>query len=140
MSFYSFFFVTNRIGSETSHKLQNWIPPQKKALLARDLFILMDSAIIWIYFRNSQPPISLTAAASLFRDTLAIALTNLLKQNLTFSSNIFWRPFNVDFAAAKASLVIISSSTSSSGSSGDGGDGSGSDSTSSCGSSSKILT
>ena len=59
------------------------------SLLARDLFILMDSAIIWIYFRNSQPPISLTAAVSLFRDTLAITLTSLLKQNLTFSSNIF---------------------------------------------------
>ena len=39
------------------------------SLIARDLFILMDSAITWIYFRNSQPPISLTAAASLFRDT-----------------------------------------------------------------------
>ena len=109
------------------------------SLLARDLFILMDSAIIWIYFRNSQPPISLTAAASLFRDTLAITLTDLLKQNLTFSSNNFKGPFNVNFAAAKAShVVIISSSTSSN--SGGGGDGSGSDSTSSCGKSSKILT
>ena len=108
-------------------------------LLARDLFILIDSAIIWIYFRNSQQPISLTAAASLFRDTLAITLTDLLKQNLTFSSNIFKGPFNVDFAAAKASHVVsISSSTSSN--SGGGGDGSGSDSTSSCGKSSKILT
>ena len=58
-------------------------------LLARDLFILMNSAIIWIYFRNSQRPISLTAAASLFRDTLAITLPNLLKKNLIFSSNIF---------------------------------------------------
>ena len=109
------------------------------SLLVRDLFILMDSAIIWIYFRNSQPPISLTAAASLFRDTLAITLTDLLKQNLTFSSNNFKGPFNVNFAAAKAShVVIISSSTSSN--SGGGGDGSGSDSTSSCGKSSKILT
>ena len=107
------------------------------SLLARDLFILIDSAIIWIYFRNSQQPISLTAAASLFRDTLAITLTDLLKQNLTFSSNIFKGPFNVDFAAAKASHVVsISSSTSSN--SGGGGDGSGSDSTSSCGKSSKI--
>ena len=34
--------------------------------LVRDLFILMSSAIIWIYFRIIQPPISLTAAASLF--------------------------------------------------------------------------
>ena len=58
-------------------------------LLARDLFILMDSAIIWIYFRNSQLSISLTAAASLLRDTLAITLTSLLKQELTFSANIF---------------------------------------------------
>ena len=58
------------------------------SLLARDLFILMDSTIIWIYFRNSQPPIYLAAAASLFRDT-AIALTNLMKHKLTFSSNIF---------------------------------------------------
>ena len=59
------------------------------SLLARDLFILMDSAIIWIYFRNSQPPISLRAAASLFRDTLAITLISLLKENLTFLPNIF---------------------------------------------------
>ena len=44
----------------------------------------------------------------------------------------------MDFAAAKACLVIIASNISSSCSSG-GGDGSGSDSTSSCGSS-KILT
>ena len=49
------------------------------SLLTHDLFILMDSAIIWIYFRNSQLPISLTAAASLFMNTLAITLTNLLK-------------------------------------------------------------
>ena len=77
------------------------------SLLTRDLLILMDSAIIRIYFRNSQPLISLTAAASLFRNILAITLTNLLKQNLTFSSNVFKGPFNVDFATAKASLVVL---------------------------------
>ena len=110
------------------------------SLLARDLFIFIDSAIIWIYFRNSQQPISLTAAASLFRDTLAITLTDLLKQNLTFSSNNFKGPFNVNFAAAKASHVVIISSSTSSNSGGGGGDGSGSDSASSCGKSSKILT
>ena len=87
---------------------------------------------------------------------LAITLTNLLKQDLTFSWNLL-RAFNADFAAAKASLdVIISSSSSSSSSSrssssssssggggggGGGGDGSGIDSTSICGSSStKIVT
>ena len=43
----------------------------------------------------------------------------------------------MDFAAATASLVVISSSTSSSGGCGDV---SGSDRTSSCGKSSKILT
>ena len=103
--------------------------------------MMMDSAIIWIYFRISQPPISFTAAAPLFKDTLAITLANLLKQNLRFASNIFSGPFNVDFAAVKAFLVIISSSTSSSsGGGGGGGDGSGSDSTSICGSSSKIVT
>ena len=89
MSFYDFFFVTNRIGPETSHKLQNERPPHKMSLLARDLFILMDSAIIWIYFRNSQPSIFLTAAASQFKDTLAVTLTNSLKQDLNFSSKIF---------------------------------------------------
>ena len=77
------------------------------SLLTRDLLILMDSAIIRIYFRNSQPLISLTAAASLFRNILAITLTNLLKQNLTFSSNVFKGLFNVDFATAKASLVVL---------------------------------
>ena len=46
----------------------------------------------------------------------------------------------MDFSAAKASLVVISSSSTSSSSSGaGGGDGSGSDSTSSCGRSSEIL-
>ena len=59
------------------------------SLLAHDLFILMDSAIIWIYFRNNQPSISLTAAASLFKDTLVITLTSSLKQDLNFSSKIF---------------------------------------------------
>ena len=54
------------------------------SLLAPDLFILMDSAIIWIYLRNSQPPISLTAAVSMFRDMLAITLTSLLKTELDF--------------------------------------------------------
>ena len=38
---------------------------------------------------------------------MAITLTNLLKQNLTFSSNVFKGPFYVDFAAAKASLVVL---------------------------------
>ena len=38
---------------------------------------------------------------------MAITLTNLLKQNLTFSSNVFKGPFNVDFATAKASLVVL---------------------------------
>ena len=52
------------------------------SLLARDLFIFMDSAIIWIYL--SQPPIFLTAAVSMFRDTLAITLTSLLKTELDF--------------------------------------------------------
>ena len=52
MSFYDFFFVTDRIGSETSHKLQNESPAQKRSLLAHDLFILMDSAIMWTHFRK----------------------------------------------------------------------------------------
>ena len=61
-------------------------PPHNFFQLARDLFILMDSAIICIHFRNSQPPISLKiTAASLIRKTLVIILTNLLKQDLTFS-------------------------------------------------------
>ena len=43
MSFYNFFFVANRNGSETSQKLPNESPPQKHFQLARDLLILMDS-------------------------------------------------------------------------------------------------
>ena len=58
------------------------------SLLTRDLLILMDSAIIRIYFRNSQPLISLTAAASLFGDTLAIKLTNLLTQDLQWNRTV----------------------------------------------------
>ena len=55
MSFYNFFFVANRIGSETSQQFPNESSPQKLFQLARDLFILMDSAIIYIYYRNTQP-------------------------------------------------------------------------------------
>ena len=67
------------------------------------------------------------------RNTLAIVITNLLKQDLTFSSNAFYRPYNADFASTKAFLVIISSG---------GNSDSDSDSTSACGSnsSSKILS
>ena len=68
------------------------------------------------------------------RNTLVITLTNLLKQDLTFSSNIFYEPFNADFAAVNASLSSRSNSSSCSGCNGSDGD-----STSSCGSS-KILT
>ena len=53
--FLPFFFVANRIGSETSHKLLNQSLSQKLFQLAGDLFILMDSAIICIHFRNTQP-------------------------------------------------------------------------------------
>ena len=96
--------------------------------------------------RNSQPPISLKiTAASLIRKTLAIISTNLLKQGLPFSSNTFYVSFKADFATAKISRVISSSSSGSSNSSSfsrsGGGSSSGSDSTSGCGSSSsKILT
>ena len=90
MSFYNFFFLANCIGSETSQKFPNESLPQKLFQLVRDLFILMDSAIICIHYRNTQPPISLKInAASLIRNTLAIILTNLLKHDLTFSSNAF---------------------------------------------------
>ena len=90
MSFYNFFFVANRIGSETSQKLPNESPPQNLFQLARDLFISMDSAITYIHFRNTELTISFKInAASMIRNTLVIILTNLLKQDSTFSSNTF---------------------------------------------------
>ena len=90
MSFYNFFFMTNNIGSEASQRLPNESPPQKIFQLALNLFILMDSAIICIYLRNTQLTISLKInAASMIRNTLGITLTNLLKQDLTFPSNTF---------------------------------------------------
>ena len=64
------------------------------SLLARNLFILMDSAIIWIYFRNNNPPISLTDAASLFRDTLAITQIYWkrawLFHQISFKDHLMW--------------------------------------------------
>ena len=106
--FLHFFFGANRIGSETSQKLPNESPIQKLFQLACDLFILMDSAIICIYFRNTQLAISFKMnAASLIRNMLAIILRNLLKQYLTFSSNTFQGPFNADLAAAKAFFSIL---------------------------------
>ena len=89
MSFYNFFFVVNGIGSEISQKLPNECPAQKRFQLARDLFILMDSAIICIRFRKTHLTVSLKVDVSLIRNTLAVILTNLLKQDLSFSSNIF---------------------------------------------------
>ena len=53
MSFYSFFFVANRIGSDASQKLPNESPPLKPFQLARDLFILIDFGIICIHLRNT---------------------------------------------------------------------------------------
>ena len=111
------------------------------SLLVRDLFILMDSAVIWIYFKNSQPPISLTACFSI-QGHIGHYTTKFTETELDFFLKYLLRAIYVDIAAVKVSLVIISSSTSSSSSSsgGSGGNGSGSYSTSSCGSSSRILT
>ena len=89
MSFYNFFFVANRNGSETSQKLPNESPPQKLFQLARDLLILMEYVIICLHLRNTLPISLKINAASLIRNTLAITLTNLLKQDLTFSPNTF---------------------------------------------------
>ena len=115
----------------TSQKLRNESPSQNLFQLACDLFILMDSAINCIHFRNTQPPISLKInAASLIKNTLAIILTNLLKQDLSFASNTFQGLFNADFAASKAFLLISISSSggnSSSCNSSGGGSSSGSD-------------
>ena len=79
--------------------------------------MMMDSVIIWIYFRISQPPISFTAAAPLFKDTLAITLANLLKQNLRFSSISFkghlmwillpWRHFLLLSLVVLVVLVVV---------------------------------
>ena len=59
------------------------------SLLARDLFVFIIHSIFWIYFGNSQPPISLNAAASLFKDTLAITLTWLFHQ-ISFKGHLMW--------------------------------------------------
>ena len=89
MSFYIFFFMANRNGSETSQKLPNESPPQKLFQLPRDLLILMEYVIICLHLRNTQPNSLKINAASLIRNTLAITLTDLLKQDLTFSPNTF---------------------------------------------------
>ena len=65
----------------------------------------------YIRFGSSQPPVSLeiTTIASLTRETLAIIPKMLLKKELTYSSNTVSARFMRIFAAAKASLVIITS-------------------------------
>ena len=72
-----------------------------------DRYILTD----YIRFGSSQPPVSLeiTTIASLTRETLAIIPKMLLKKELTYSSNTVSARFMRIFAAAKASLVIITS-------------------------------
>ena len=72
-----------------------------------DRYILMD----YIRFGSSQPPVSLeiTTIASLTREMLAIVPKMLLKKKLTYLSNTVSAHFMRTFAAAKASLVIITS-------------------------------
>ena len=72
-----------------------------------DRYILMD----YIRFGSSQPPVSLeiTTIASLTRETLAIVPKMLLNKKLTYLSNTVSAHFMRTFAAAKASLVIITS-------------------------------
>ena len=110
-----------------------------KTFSAGTWFIHFDGPCNYLDSFQKYPAVSLKINATfLIRNTLAIVITNLLKQDLSFSSNTFLRPFNADFAAAKASLVIISSSGNSI--SGDGS-GNGIDSTNTCGStSSKIFS
>ena len=96
----------------------------------------MESAITCINLRNSQPQFSLTiTAASLIRNTSAIISTNLLKQDMTFSLNIFC--FRI-LLLRRHSLVIILSTSSGDNCSSSSGRGSGS--TSSCGGNIKIFT
>ena len=61
--------------------------------------ILRDSVIICILFGSNQPLVSLkiTTAAFLIREMLAIAPTNLLKQDLTYLSNASQGSFYLDF-------------------------------------------
>ena len=75
------------------------------SLLARNLFILMDSAIIWIYFRNNNPPISLTAAASLFRDTLAI--TQIYWNRAWFFHQISFKDHLMWFLLPRRHLLLL---------------------------------
>ena len=103
-----------------------------KLFSASTWFIHFDGHCNYLHSFQKHPATSLKInATSLIRNTLAIRITNFLKQDLTFSSNTFQGPFDVDFAAVKASLVIISSNgNSSSCSRSGGGSGSDSDSTS----------
>ena len=73
--------------------------------------MMVDSAIICFHFRKIHLPISLKITAfSLIRNGLAITLitlTDLLKNDLTFLSNIFSGPFDADFAAANAFFLLL---------------------------------
>ena len=109
--FLRFFFVINRIGSETTQKLQK-LKSNSENVSASTLFIHFDGLCNHLNLFQKQP------AANFFNSCC----------------------FSVDFAAAKESLVAIIPSSASSSSSSGGGDGSGSDSTGSCGNSGKILT
>ena len=52
--------------------------------------LVSTTAIICFHFRKIHPPISLKiTAVSMIRNTLAITLTDLVKKDLTFTSNIF---------------------------------------------------
>ena len=97
-SFQYFFLTPDRIRSETlnivflfseTYRLPNSSPPQKVSEAVHDLFILMDSVITNIHYRCKQPPLSLIMpnVIYLIREMFAITLRNLLKQDLTHTSN-----------------------------------------------------
>ena len=95
-------------------RLLNWIPPQSVSEGVLDLLILKDSVIANIHSRRNQPPLSLIMAniVYLIRETFAITLRNLLKQDLTHLLNTKYHSsikdqFLQTFAAAKASLALM---------------------------------
>ena len=83
-----FFFVGQSYWLRDISETSEW-KSTTKSFSASTWFIHFDG-INCIYFRNTELTISLKInAVSLIRNTLAIILTNLLKQDLTFSSNTF---------------------------------------------------
>ena len=108
--FSRFFFEANAKRNALDLRVSKSSSLQKVSEEAGDRFILTDLVIIYTRLGSSQSQVSLEieTTASLTRETSAIIPKELLKKELTYSSNTFKGSFDADFCCREgiSSYVI----------------------------------